>query len=46
MNWEKRHLIDREPLQGSFKNLVDREIRERCRDERRLSEQRDDKRSA
>ena len=40
MNREKRHLIDREPLQGFFKNLVDREIRERCRDERRLSEQR------
>lgn len=40
MNWEKRDLIGREPLQGSFKNLVDREIRQRRRDERRLAEQR------
>jgi hypothetical protein len=40
MNWEKRNLIGREPLQGSFKNLVDREIRQRRRDERRLAEQR------
>ena len=40
MNWEKRNLIGQKPLQGSFKNLVDREIRQRRRDERRLAEQR------
>jgi hypothetical protein len=36
MYWEKRHLISR----ASFKNLVNRTIRERRRDERRLAEQR------
>jgi tRNA U38,U39,U40 pseudouridine synthase TruA len=40
MYWEKRHLIARKPLQGPFKNLVDRTIRERRRDERRVAEQR------
>ena len=40
MYWEKRRLIGWEPLQDHFKNLVDRTIRERRRDERRLAEQR------
>jgi len=39
MYWEKRHLVGRDPLQDSFKNLVDRKIREGRRDERRLAEQ-------
>jgi hypothetical protein len=40
MYWEKRHFIDRDPLQDPFKKLVDRKIREQHRDERRLAEQR------
>ena len=38
MNWGKPLLIDRE--RDSFKTLVDRKIRERRRDERRLAENR------
>jgi hypothetical protein len=37
---EKRHFIGRDPLEKSFKNVVDRKIREGRRDERRLAEQR------
>jgi len=33
-------LIGRDRIQGSFKALMDRQIRERRRDERRLAEQR------
>jgi hypothetical protein len=36
--WGKRHLIW-DPVQDGFKNLADRKIRERRRDERRLAEQ-------
>jgi hypothetical protein len=38
LNWEKLHVIGRD--RDSFKTLVDRKIRERGRDERRLAEQR------
>jgi hypothetical protein len=41
LNWEKLHLIGRD--RDSFKTLVDRKIRERGRDERRLAEQRSTK---
>jgi hypothetical protein len=40
MNWGKLHLIGRDRVQDSFKTLVERQIRERRRDERRLVEQR------
>ncbi len=41
MNWKHLLLIDRGDQVGdSFKTLVDREIRERRRDERRLAEHR------
>jgi hypothetical protein len=39
MYWGKRHLIGWDPVQDAFKNLADRKIRERRRDERRLAEQ-------
>ena len=39
MHSEKRHFIGRDPLEDSFKNLIDRKIREQRRDERRLAEQ-------
>ena len=39
MYWGKRHLIDWDPVQDGFKNLADRKIRERRRDERRHAEQ-------
>jgi hypothetical protein len=38
MYWGQRHLIW-DPVQDAFKNLADRKIRERRRDERRLAEQ-------
>src|SRR5262249_13034670 len=38
MYWGKRHLIW-DPVQDAFKNLANRKIRERHRDERRLAEQ-------
>jgi hypothetical protein len=38
MYWGKRDLIW-DPVQGAFKNLANRKIRERRRDERRLVEQ-------
>src|SRR5262245_18403374 len=38
MYWGKRHLIW-DPVQYAFKNLADRKIRERRRDERRLAAQ-------
>jgi hypothetical protein len=41
LNWEKLHVIGRD--RDSFKTLVDRKIRERGRDERRLAEQRSTK---
>lgn len=39
MYWGKRHLVGWDPVQNAFKNLVDRKIHERRRDERRLAEQ-------
>ena len=40
MNWKKLHLFGRDQAEHSFKNLVDRRIRERGREERRFAEQR------
>jgi hypothetical protein len=40
MNWGKLHLKGRDQLQDTFRTLVNREIRKRRRDERRLAERR------
>ena len=40
MNWKKLHLFGRDQVEHSFKNLVDRRIRERGREERRFADQR------
>ena len=40
MNWQELHLFGRDWVEHSFKALVDRRIRERRGEERRLAEQR------
>ena len=40
MNWHGLHLFGRDYVEHSFKTLVDRRIRERRGEERRLAEQR------
>jgi hypothetical protein len=40
MNWNKLHLFGRTWVEHSFKTLVDRNVRERRREERGLAERR------
>jgi len=40
MNWKKLYLFGRDQVEHSFKILVDRRVRERRGEERRLAEQR------